>query len=107
MPTSIAKHLCFFCRNFWDEQNLSLAGTCVTFNLYDESWEQTYRCPIKNFESWSVFVERVNELLISVRDWYAKENNSIEPNFIPYLEFIGSDRDLFNNNKTTTKNKAI
>ena len=99
LPASIAVKLRTFCRNIWDEEILSdktypskIAET--VYVLIEKTGEDTnrrdilYSNPKNTFPDWKTFVNKIDNLLDSVRTWYSKENNNIEPNIIPQFQTI-------------------
>lgn len=92
LPASIAVRLRPFCPNIWDETELSTDDEYVYIDKSGEFYNST-RNPTNAFPDWKTFVKKVDQLLDSVRDWYSKENNQIEPNIIPQFQ----EKIIFNN----------
>lgn len=94
MPTQIARYLRPFCRNFWNETSVDKDGMLVTVIKFKKGFEDSYRLPKDTFPDWKTFVKKVEELIDSIKEWYAKENNNIEPNIIPHAIYMSSDKDI-------------
>lgn len=98
LPASIAVQLNPFCRNIWDEDNLTKESKIIVYVLIDKTGEdpnredKSYSIPANTFPDWKTFVNKVDLLLKSVKVWYSKENNNIEPNIISHFQ----ERTYFN-----------
>ena len=94
LPASIAVQLRPFCRYIWDEENVFKKGTFTRYVLMEKSDEdsnrtdKSYSIPTNTFPDWKTFVNKIDNLLNSIREWYSIENNNIEPNIIPQFQTI-------------------
>lgn len=87
LPASIAVQLRPFCPNIWDVDDLSKDEKYVFIDKAEEP-RNLYRNPSNTFPDWKTFVNKIDLLLDSVRTWYSKENNRIEPNIIQQFQEI-------------------